>query len=131
MDLGSQNVRSIIDERIKLLSLLREELIRRDISPSLINLLLEEFDTVLYIDRNGNIVRYWSRVEKIDRVNVSHREYFIRTKATLKPSLDIILVLPLHLSFPSRHSSKISKTFSLSDGVKSFSKSILLISFSE
>jgi PAS domain-containing protein len=87
MDLVSQNVRSIIDERIKLLSLLREELIRRDISPSLINLLLEEFDTVLYIDRNGNIVRYWSRVEKIDRVNVSHREYFIRTKATLKPYL--------------------------------------------
>ncbi len=87
MDLVSQSVRSMIDERIKLLSLLGDELVQNEVHPSTIDTLLGEFDTVLYIDRNGDIVRYWSRVEKIERINVSHREYFIKTKETLRPYL--------------------------------------------
>jgi len=87
MDLVSQNVRSMIDERIKLLSLLRDELVQNEVHPSTIDTLLGEFDTVLYIDRNGDIVKYWSRLEKIERINVSHREYFIKTKETLRPYL--------------------------------------------
>jgi len=87
MDLVSQSVRSMIDERIKLLSLLGDELVQNEVHPSTIDTLLGEFDTVLYIDRNGDIVRYWSRLEKIERINVSHREYFIKTKETLRPYL--------------------------------------------
>ena len=87
MDLVSQSVRSMIDDRIKLLSLLRDELVQNEVHPSTIDTLLGEFDTVLYIDRNGDIVKYWSRLEKIERINVSHREYFIKTKETLRPYL--------------------------------------------
>jgi len=87
MDLVSQSVRSMIDDRIKLLSLLGDELVQNEVHPSTIDTLLGEFDTVLYIDRNGDIVRYWSRLEKIERINVSHREYFIKTKETLRPYL--------------------------------------------
>jgi len=87
MDLVSQNIKSMIDEKIKLLSLLGDEFQKdKDTYISiLIDTLLEDFDAILYIDRDGNIVEFWSRKEKIRKVNVSYREYFIRAKETLKP----------------------------------------------
>lgn len=88
MDLVSQNIKSMLDEKIKLLSLLKDELDQEDKdihTSTLIDTLLEDFDSILYIDKNGNILEYWSKKEKLKKVNVSYREYFIKTKETLKP----------------------------------------------
>lgn len=87
MDLVSQNIKSMINEKIKLLSLLGDEFQKdKDTHISiLVDTLLEDFDAILYIDKDGNIVESWSREEKLRKVNVSYREYFIKTKETLKP----------------------------------------------
>ncbi len=88
MDLVSQNIKSMIDEKTKLLSLLRDEISQKDKDTNistLVNNLLEDFDTILHIDKDGNIVEYWSRKEKLERVNISYREYFKKTKESLKP----------------------------------------------
>lgn len=87
VDLVSQNIKSMIDEKIKLLSLLGDEFQKdKDTHISiLVDTLLEDFDAILYIDKDGNIVESWSREEKLRKVNVSYREYFIKTKETLKP----------------------------------------------
>ncbi|MCX7796014.1 MAG: diguanylate cyclase [bacterium] len=85
MDLISQGVKDSINEKINLLLILRDDIKRKDFHPSLVNMLLNNFDTILYVDKNGNIIKYWSRYEDIKPTNISHREYFIKTKETLKP----------------------------------------------
>lgn len=85
MNLVSQEVGNMLNEKINLLSILKEELRKKDLHNSTIDVLLNSFDGIIHIDREGNIVRYWSRDKKLPPANISYREYFIKTKETLKP----------------------------------------------
>ncbi len=85
IDLISQGIENTLDEKLKLLAILKEELLQKGVHTALINSLLEDFDAILYADKEGNIIKYWSKSEKIKQTNISYREYFIRTKETLRP----------------------------------------------
>lgn len=85
IDLVSQGIENTLGEKLRLLAILKEELLQKGVHTALINSLLEDFDTILYIDKEGNIIKYWSKSEKIKQTNISYKEYFIKTKETLKP----------------------------------------------
>lgn len=85
IDLISQGIENTLGEKLKLLAILKEELLQKGVHTALINSLLEDFDAILYADKEGNIIKYWSKSERIKQTNISYREYFIRTKETLRP----------------------------------------------
>lgn len=84
----SQGINNLIDEKIKILTLAREEFLSfGKIHKPLLDTLIETFDEGLaIIDEKGIIKDGYSkhRAEALG-ADISYREYFIQTKKTLKP----------------------------------------------
>ena len=83
----SQDVSSLLEEKIRLLTLTREEFFDGSISENLLENLSNLFDRgIMYIDENGIVKKAYSRYEfELMGKDVSNREYFIQTRKTLKP----------------------------------------------
>lgn len=87
--LTQQNISQAMEERTTELSLLNEMLKENKIESYLIDYFLQSFDdAILVLNQEGTVIRAWpENRELLIGENFSHREYFQKTRESLKPYL--------------------------------------------
>ncbi len=87
--LTQQNISQAMEEKTTELSLLSEMLKENKIEPYLISYLLQSFDdAILVLNREGIVIKAWPENREIlIGENFSRREYFQKTRESLKPYL--------------------------------------------
>ena len=87
--LTQQNISQAMEERTTELLLLKKMLEENKVEPYLIDYLLQSFDdAILVLDRDGIVIKAWPESrEALIGENLSHREYFQKTRESLKPYL--------------------------------------------
>ena len=86
--LTQQNISQTMEERRIELLLLKKMIGENKLEPYLIDYLLQSFDTLLVLNREGIVIKAWpENRESLIGENLSHREYFQKTQESLKPYL--------------------------------------------
>ena len=87
--LTQQNISQAMEERTSDLLLLAKMLKENKVEPYLINHLFQSFDdAILVLNRDGIVIKAWPESrEALIGENLSHREYFQKTRESLKPYL--------------------------------------------
>ncbi|HXL01843.1 MAG TPA: diguanylate cyclase [Candidatus Atribacteria bacterium] len=86
--LTQQSISQTMEERRIELLLLKKMIGENKLEPYLIDYLLQSFDTLLVLNREGIVIKAWpENQESLIGENLSHREYFQKTQESLKPYL--------------------------------------------